>query len=196
MKRVSISVILVIILIIVLSIFACQSTAEPAQDVLTEEQAESLEQAGALADFVSFPNVDEVRRGCPACHLLVDEETGKYTLAYEAFERAEARGHEHPEVFAPTDEVSVKTCFGCHAPGEGERIAKGKSAPFSLRDIVHPAHMSSPSFKLRYSGSCINCHNINHEGEFEILTEKVDVNEKGVPNPDKLPIPGSIEFHQ
>ena len=30
--------------------------------------------------------------------------------------------------------------------------------------------------------------------QFELLTEKVDVNDKGVPNPDKLPIPGTIEL--
>ena len=184
-----------IIVFLLLFTFACQGTAEPAGGGLTEEQVITLEKAGALADFVAFPSVEEVRRGCPACHALADEATGKYTLAYEAFERAEARGQEHPEVFALSDEVNVTVCLGCHAPGEGARAGKGKAAPLSLRDIVHPAHMSSQNFKLRNSGSCISCHNINHEGEFEVLTEKVDVNEKGVPNPDKLPIPGAVEVH-
>ncbi len=64
-------------------------------------------------------------------------------------------------------------------------------APLALRDIVHPAHMNSQYFKLHYGGNCFTCHNINGEGEWELLTEKVDVNEKGVPNPDLLPIPGS-----
>jgi hypothetical protein len=70
---------------------------------------------------------------------------------------------------------------------------KGVMAPLSLRDIVHPAHMSSQIFKLHYGGNCFTCHNVNGEGEFELLTEAVDVNEKGVPNPDKLPIPGATE---
>ena len=61
----------------------------------------------------------------------------------------------------------------------------------SLRDIVHPAHMGSPTFKLHYGGSCFTCHNVDADGTFNILTEQVDVNEKGVPNPAKLPIPGS-----
>jgi hypothetical protein len=71
----------------------------------------------------------------------------------------------------------------------------GVVAPLSLRDIVHPAHMSSQWFKLHYGGSCFTCHNVNGEGEFELLTEAVAVNEKGVPDPDNLPIPGSIELH-
>jgi hypothetical protein len=31
-------------------------------------------------------------------------------------------------------------------------------------------------------------------GELELLSEAVDINEKGVPNPDKLPIPGALEI--
>jgi hypothetical protein len=51
--------------------------------------------------------------------------------------------------------------------------------------------MASQTFKLHYGGSCFTCHNVNGEGEWELLTEKVDVNEKGVPNPEALPIPGA-----
>ena len=51
--------------------------------------------------------------------------------------------------------------------------------------------MGSPTFKLHYGGSCFTCHNVDADGTFNILTEQVDVNEKGVPNPAKLPIPGS-----
>lgn len=54
--------------------------------------------------------------------------------------------------------------------------------------------MGSQYFKLHYGGSCFTCHNVNGEGEWELLTEKVDVNEKGVPNPDVLPIPGAQEI--
>jgi hypothetical protein len=166
---------------------------------LTEEQAQVLEKAGALAAAVPFPAVEEVRRGCPACHVLVDKETGAYTLPFEAEKRVKARGREHPKValdgtsLAPTEEVNVQTCLLCHAPGKDARVGKGVIAPLALRDIVHPAHMSSQIFKLHYGGNCFTCHNVNGEGKFELLTEKVDVNEKGVPNPDKLPIPGAIE---
>ncbi len=164
---------------------------------LTEDQLAALETAGTLSG-IQFPGLDEVRRGCPACHELVDEETGKYTLPYEAHERAEARGEEHPETapdgtsLAATEEVSVTTCLQCHAPGTGDRAGKGVIAPLSLRDIVHPAHMYSQWFKLHYGGSCFTCHNVDGEGNWELLTEKVEVNEKGVPDPDALPIPGAV----
>ncbi|MHB8775026.1 MAG: c-type cytochrome, partial [Bellilinea sp.] len=128
---------------------------------------------------------------------LVDAETGKYTLPFEAVERVEARGREHPEVsldgtpIGPKDDVKVTVCLQCHAAGSGDRAGMGVIAPLSLRDIVHPAHMASQYFKLHYGGSCFTCHNVNGEGAWELLTEKVDVNEKGVPNPDFLPIPGA-----
>ncbi|MGD2155394.1 MAG: c-type cytochrome [Anaerolineales bacterium] len=169
---------------------------------LTEEQVEALESAGALAASVPFPALEEQHRGCPSCHVLVDEETGQYTLPYEAHERAEARGHQHPEIapdgtsLAVTEEVNVTVCLQCHAPGTGDRAGKGVIAPLALRDIVHPAHMSSQFFKLHYGGNCFTCHNVNGEGEFELLTQTFAMNEKGVPDPDNLPIPGAIELHE
>ncbi len=179
-----------------------QGPAGLAGEGLSEEQAGTLEAAGALAGAIPFPALEQQNRGCPACHALVDNETGKYTLAYEAHERVEVMGREHPNTapdgtsLATTEEVNVQTCLQCHAPGTGEREGKGVIAPISLRDIVHPAHMGSQYFKLHYGGNCFTCHNVNGEGEFEVLTEKVDVNEKGVPNHDKLPIPGAIKVRR
>ncbi|MFU8773219.1 MAG: c-type cytochrome [Anaerolineales bacterium] len=173
-----------------------QGQAGPPGAGLDEDQTAALEAAGALSG-IQFPALDEVRRGCPACHVLVVEDTGQYTLAYEAHSRAEARGRTHPEValdgtsLAPTEEVNVTTCLQCHAPGTGNRAGQGNIAPLSLRDIVHPAHMNSQFFKLHYGGNCFTCHNVDGLGQWELLTEKVDVNEKGVPNPDNLPIPGA-----
>lgn len=170
----------------------------PAGTGLSEEQSASLEQAAALADAIPYPFLEEQRRGCPACHVLVDPETGQFTLPFEAHERAEARGAEHPEVapdgtsLAITEEANVRTCLLCHAVGTGAREHQGAFAPLSLRDIVHPAHMSSQIFKLELGGSCFACHNVNGAGEFELLTEAVAVNEKGVPDPAMLPIPGAI----
>lgn len=164
---------------------------------LTEDQVTALDTAVNLAG-IQFPGLDEVRRGCPACHVLVDEETGAYTLPFEAHERAEARGEEHPEVapdgtsLAPTEDVKVTTCLQCHAAGSGDRAGKGVIAPLSLRDIVHPAHMYSQWFKLHYGGNCFTCHNVDGEGNWELLTEKVEVNDKGVPDPGALPIPGAV----
>ncbi len=195
---------LLLLLVFILISSGLATSAPPEQDAtpapsgsgLTEEQQAALETAGRLGG-IQFPTLDEVRRGCPACHALVDPETGKFTLPFEAHERAEARGDEHPDV-APsgtsilsTDDVSVTVCLECHAAGTGDRADRGVIAPLALRDIVHPAHMNSQYFKLHYGGNCFTCHNINGEGAWELLTEKVDVNEKGVPNPDLLPIPGA-----
>lgn len=210
MKKISLGVFLLVGLLLV---SACQGapgpqgatgppgpagSAGPPGPGLTDEQAKTLEQAEAFLGFVPFPALEQVNRGCPACHVLVDPATGKYTLPYEAHERVEARGREHPSVapdgtsLAVTEEANVTTCLQCHAAGTGARAGKGVVAPLMLRDIVHPAHLSSQAFKLHYGGNCFTCHNVNGEGEWELLTEKVDVNEKGVPNPDKIPIPGAV----
>jgi hypothetical protein len=127
------------------------------------------------------------RRGCGACHALSDPKTGKYTLAYEGEERAAARGGEHPEL--PWD-TTYQTCMGCHASAAN---GKGVGAPLSMRDIVHPAHMFSGTFEDRYNGACFTCHNISADGKYQVLVDKLDANEKGVPNPDKLPIPGAVD---
>jgi len=173
-----------------------EGTPSPPPAGLTEEQAAALDAAGRLA-AIQFPALDEVRRGCPACHVLVNPDTGQFTLPFEAAERVEVRGREHPTMspsgvsITPTDDVSVTVCLECHAVGAGDQSVRGVAAPLSLRDIVHPAHMSSQYFKLHYGGNCFTCHNVNGQGEFDLLTQKVDVNDKGVPNPDAIPIPGA-----
>jgi mono/diheme cytochrome c family protein len=121
------------------------------------------------------------RRGCATCHALRDAETGKYTLAYEAHERAEARGLRHPDValdgtsMARTDEVALETCMGCHAAGAGPVL--------SMRDIVHPAHAFSEIFAGEFRGNCFSCHTVSPEGTFEVISGSLEVNEKGVPAP-------------
>jgi hypothetical protein len=51
------------------------------QTALEEELSERL-QMDILSDLPR-------PRGCSSCHVLVDPETGKYTLSYEAHERGE-----------------------------------------------------------------------------------------------------------
>ncbi|MHB1006819.1 MAG: hypothetical protein ACYC3S_14415 [Chloroflexota bacterium] len=134
------------------------------------------------------------RRGCLACHVKVSPD-GRYTLAFEAKERAAAAGATHPTTspsgvsIAPTDQTGIGPCLECHAPGQGARAGKGNIAPIALRDIVHPAHLFSTTFKEHYNGGCFTCHNVNGEGGWDVLQDKVDVNEKGVPQ--TLPIPGA-----
>ena len=176
-----------------------QGPAGPAGPGLTDEQATAVAAAGKLAG-IQFPAIDEVRRGCPACHVVVDASTGAYTLPFEAHERvaAHADGKTHPDValdgtsIKATDDVNVTVCLQCHAAGTGDRANRGVIAPFALRDIVHPAHMSSRIFELELGGNCFSCHNIGTDGEWYLLTLKVEVNDKGVPADDEnLPIPGA-----
>ncbi len=161
---------------------------------LTADQIKELNNLAAI----QLPGLDQQRRGCPACHTVTDKTTGAYSLAYEAAERVKAQGRTHPTTapdgtsIKPTDDVNVTVCLQCHKPGTGDRQNKGAIAPLMLRDIVHPAHMGSQTFKLHYGGQCITCHNIDGQGNWTILTQKVDVNDKGVPNPSAIPIPGAI----
>jgi len=100
------------------------------------------------------------------------------------------RWHRTGPPIGPTDDVSVTVCLQCHAAGEGDREGMGVIAPYSLRDIVHPAHMFSSWFKFHYGGNCFTCHNVDGEGHWELLTEAVEGNDKGVP--EIVPIPGAI----
>ena len=118
-------------------------------------------------------------RGCPDCHV------GPYTLKAEAV----LNGGAVHETLA--DDALVTTCLTCHAPGEGAREGKGNVAPISLRDIVHPVHMGSKVFSEHYMGNCFTCHNVNGEGEFQILSLAVDTEDDGIPT--VLPIPGAID---
>jgi len=124
-------------LILSASLTACQKTTPGSG--LSQEQAKKLDAASVLATAVPYPKLEEVRRGCPACHNLADRESGKYTLAYEALNAVAT----HPKIFKATDDVSVKICLGCHAAGTGDRAARGVDAPLAMRDITHPSHMSS-----------------------------------------------------
>ncbi|MDP2661054.1 MAG: hypothetical protein Q8R28_10035 [Dehalococcoidia bacterium] len=116
--------------------------------------------ASGSATIAAVTAASSPRRGCLACHVLVDPASGAYTLPFEAEERAKARGLDHPQM-APdgtsikvTDAVGPEVCLQCHAPGKGDRAGMGNIAPLSLRDIVHPAHMFSVTFKEHYGGQC------------------------------------------
>jgi hypothetical protein len=164
---------------------------------LNVTQTTALQYAAVLSTSLAYPAQDKQRRGCPSCHSITDPATGQFGLTYEASSRVAAQGRTHPlqapdgASLAPTSATSIKVCLQCHSAGTGAREAKGNVAPLSLRDIVHPAHMGSPTFKLHYGGNCFTCHNVNSDGSFSVLAEQVDVNDKGVPNPAKLPIPGA-----
>lgn len=172
-----------------------QGEAGPAgQDIDTDDLTELIQTTleDELSERLQLDIESDIprRRGCTSCHVLVDPETGKYTLSYEAHERAEARRgtDTHPNTapdgtdISVTSEAGLETCLLCHAADP--ETEKGVNAPLSLMDIVHPAHMASQIFKVHYGGNCFTCHNVNGAGEFEVLGEALDTNDKGVPNPD------------
>lgn len=123
------------------------------------------------------------KRGCTDCHYLRDATTGAATIAYEAKVRG---GPNHPKTGPGTAlpwDTKVETCLGCHAPGKGERENMGVVAPKMLRDIVHPVHMNSPSWSATgtYKGNCFTCHNVDGQGRFVLLGEKLDKDFRGIP---------------
>ncbi len=163
---------------------------EPGEGIDETELATQIEDQISERLAFNITASKEPLRGCPSCHVLVDPNSGRYTLSYEAHERTEARRGEdtHPNI-APdgtditvTSEAGLETCLLCHA--SDPETERGLIAPLSLRDIVHPAHMISQVFKIYYGGNCFTCHNVNADGEFEVLGYVLEVNEKGVPNPD------------
>lgn len=129
------------------------------------------------------------RRGCAACHVKTAQKD--YSLLAEAVERTKAGGGTHPTTGTDgkkmDENTTVETCLQCHSPGAN---GKGKAAPLSLRSILHPAHMSSKTFTDKYLGNCFTCHEVDGTGTFNLLSQKVDVNEKGLPK--KVPIPGLV----
>ncbi|MHB1133549.1 MAG: hypothetical protein ACYC4L_14350 [Chloroflexota bacterium] len=141
------------------------------------------------------PPPEAPRRGCLACHVLVMP-SGAFTLPFEAHAISEETGLQHPNVspsgvsIRPTDQTGIEPCLECHRPGSGARSANGVAANLSLRDIVHPAHMFSEIFVGEFMGNCFSCHNPGPDGEWNVLSEAVDVNERGVPK--VVPIPGQL----
>ena len=178
---------------------ATQAVGTPAAETEAEDEEEGEDEAededGAAAEEQPF----EVKRGCPACHRLVEPDTGKYTLGFEAHERAEARGERHPNkapdgtALDPTDEPSVSVCLTCHGPSAVERLGADRASPLSMSDIAHPSHLFSETFIGKYRGNCMSCHNVSEDGVWQLLSEAVEVNEKGVPSPDQAPIPGLLD---
>lgn len=132
------------------------------------------------ASFESALAAAAPRRGCQACHA------GQYSLAHEAETRG---GENHPPV--PAD-ATVANCLTCHAAGTGARANLGVAAPINLRDIAHPSHMFSATFTDRYAGNCFSCHNVQGDGSWVLLSERLSVNEKGIPlNPPVTGIPAT-----
>ncbi|MCL4394539.1 MAG: Ig-like domain-containing protein [Chloroflexi bacterium] len=117
------------------------------------------------------------RRGCTACHTQIAPD-GRYTLAWEAQNAAQAAGLTHPAL-ANGYKTTYDECMTCHASqATGDA---GKSAPLSMRAIVHPVHMFSETFLTEFTGNCFSCHDVDGSDKFTVISEKMSVNSHGVP---------------
>ena len=133
-------------------------------------------------------------RGCTACHVPVVPTTGAYTLAFEA---QAATNSSHPKTAPDGTSMDPKTiagqaaglstCLLCHA--SSPTTGGGVVAPVSIRDIVHPVHMGSSIFLNEFNGNCFSCHNIDKNGNYQVLPTAIQDNAKGVP--EVIPIPGA-----
>jgi len=128
----------------------------------------------------------QTSRGCPACHVKISEEKN-YSLGNEAVNASKKHPKESPSGETLDENTKVGACLECHAAAKN---GKGNKSPISLRDLVHPAHMFSPTFGDKLNGDCFSCHNVTASGEFNLLGEKLKTNEKGIP--EEIPIPGAI----
>jgi cytochrome c553 len=114
------------------------------------------------------------RRGCTDCH----DPAGPFSLKNEAVNAVDIA----PHTGLPND-AGLNTCLGCHAM---EADGTGNLATISMRDIVHPVHMGSKIFAWELMGNCFSCHNVDAEGEFDVLPEGLATDEDGIP--DAIPI--------
>lgn len=149
--------------------------ADKAGQYNTSEIKVNLSNAAAIAA------ANAPRRGCMACHTQFAPD-GRYSLAYEAIERMEAQGKEHPTL-PDGFKTTYATCMTCHA-------ANGIKP---MSSIVHPAHMfSSNIFIEEFAGNCFSCHEVKN-GKFDVLVDKQDVNDKGVIKVVAPPAPAMTE---
>jgi cytochrome c5 len=151
------------------------------------------EAEAALEEALTAP-MDPLNRGCPACHVTTlpgDPTRGDapmYSLKWEAM-GPDSTSTQFALHGTLSNTAGVTVCLGCHSAGNAEQ--NGNAAPISLRAIVHPAHLFSGIFLAHYRGNCFSCHEIVNNGEYYILTEAVETNDKGIP--EELPIPGMQE---
>ncbi|WP_366923482.1 hypothetical protein MFMK1_000375 [Metallumcola ferriviriculae] len=181
-------IVIVLMLVLAVAVSACANTNNTntkndseQKQAAENEQAQKEGDEGAGEEQQSEPP----RRGCAACHVKTAD--NDYSLTAEAKSRAEGHPTKAPDGTTMDENTTVETCLECHAPGNNGR---GKSAPLALRTIVHPAHLYSEHFVANYSGNCFTCHEVDNQGVFNLLSQKVETNEKGVPK--TVPIPGMI----
>jgi hypothetical protein len=180
-------------------------TFGPEESITRAQAAVMFDRTEQYLAGAAMAPLAEINRGCPTCHPTAvgdpsappftpgrpDPARGNaptFSLKWEAMgaDAASARFLLHTTL---PDTATITTCLACHAAGSGEQ--NGIVAPISLRTIVHPAHLNSGIFIAEFRGNCFTCHEITNSGEYDILSQKVEVNDKGIP--EVIPTPGLLE---
>ncbi len=180
-------------------------TFGPDENITRAQAAVMLDRTqGVIAEEATKP-LASINRGCPSCHPVTVGDPAAppftpgrpdpsrnnaptFSLKWEAMggDATSTRFTRHKTL---PDTSTIATCLGCHAAGNAEQ--NGNVAPISLRVIVHPAHLNSGIFIGEFRGNCFTCHEVTNDGTFDILSQKVQVNNKGIP--EVLPTPGLLE---
>lgn len=153
---------------------------EGAPSIATVTWATPLAGAAASSSVAPPEEREPPSRGCLSCH----DPNSRYNLKNEAEGHTKNVGGTHP-VLATT--VTERDCYACHGEGTGARAGQGNASKYTLRDIVHPGHLTSPHF-ADDRGSCFNCHNVDENGNWRILSDSYKVDIYGVP--ENSPIGG------
>lgn len=178
-------------------------TRAQAATMFDRDQQYMAEQAQIAFEEAMTAPLASIARGCPACHATFpigtdpagpghpDPARGnapRYSLKWVAMgeETSTAQFALHGTL---PNSADVNTCLGCHAAGDDDQ--DGNAAGIGLRTIAHPAHLFSGIFLAEFRGNCFSCHDVVNNGEFYLLTEPVEVNDKGIPG--ELPTPGLQE---
>ncbi|MCZ7665139.1 MAG: S-layer homology domain-containing protein [Thermoleophilia bacterium] len=174
----------------------------PEESITRAQAAVMLDRQQQYMASQEMAPLAQINRGCPSCHPTAvgdpaappftpgrpDPDRGNaptFSLKWEAMggDPTSARFAVHNGL---PDTATVNTCLGCHAAGDGEQ--NGTVAPISLRVIVHPVHLNSGIFLAEFRGNCFTCHDVTNDGDFDILTQAVTVDDKGIP--EEIPTPG------
>ena len=155
-----------------LLLLACdESSAQPSATgtaaVASPEGGTSPEGAGT--------QVEGPRRGCLSCH------EGEHSLAREV------RTADPAHLPIP-DDATVATCLSCHT----DIGVEVDLSPILLSTILHPSHTLSRIFADQLGGTCFSCHDVDSRGSFQLLGQKVETNDKGVPALGQLAPDGSV----
>ena len=180
-------------------------TFRPDNNLTRAQAATMFDREQTFMESQATAPLAEIARGCPACHptTVGDPAAPPFTpgrpdparanaptfsLKWEAM-GGDASSNQFLLHKTLTDTAAVATCLGCHAAGNADQ--NGNVAPIGLRTIVHPAHLYSGIFLTEFRGNCFTCHDVTNDGEFDLLTQAVEVNDKGIP--EDIPTPGLQE---